>query len=142
MNEIRNTVASGNLSGQPSASNMLELVWDDDLAKVAQDRVNTCAFSSGDPTASYRQIKYTATRGIPTHEYSYERGPIIWLDTLKNQGQSSVSSFKSQLETDHQEKLNKTLKSQSNQDSIHEVDGYPGDYSQLVWAKSGRVGRH
>jgi hypothetical protein len=36
ISSYRAEVANGNSSGQPPAANMMQLVWDDDLASAAQ----------------------------------------------------------------------------------------------------------
>jgi hypothetical protein len=36
ISSYRAEVANGNSSGQPAAANMMQLVWDDDLASAAQ----------------------------------------------------------------------------------------------------------
>lgn len=43
-NRLRSQVANGQVSGQPSAQNMREMVWDDDLAARAQQWANQCTF--------------------------------------------------------------------------------------------------
>lgn len=37
-------MATGNVLGQPSAENMREIVWDDELAEKAQEWANNCQF--------------------------------------------------------------------------------------------------
>uniref|UniRef100_L7MBC4 Putative tick salivary antigen-5 protein n=1 Tax=Rhipicephalus pulchellus TaxID=72859 RepID=L7MBC4_RHIPC len=48
-NHYRSQIAIGNNSRFPHASNMLEMEWDDDLARVAQAHANLC---SGQPSCS------------------------------------------------------------------------------------------
>ncbi|KAL5285149.1 crispld1 family protein [Megaselia abdita] len=43
-NRLRQSVATGNVLGQPSAENMREIVWDDELAAKAQEWANNCQF--------------------------------------------------------------------------------------------------
>ena len=43
-NRLRATVAMGRVPGQPGAENMREIVWDDELAKRAQDWADNCQF--------------------------------------------------------------------------------------------------
>jgi len=43
-NNFRQKVASGSEPGQPSASNMRAVKWDNELASVAQDLANQCKF--------------------------------------------------------------------------------------------------
>ncbi|XP_049272149.1 CRISP/Allergen/PR-1 isoform X3 [Rhipicephalus sanguineus] len=42
-NRYRSQIATGNNSSFPHASNMLEMEWDDDLARVAQAHANLCS---------------------------------------------------------------------------------------------------
>ncbi|CAD6202683.1 GSCOCG00009715001-RA-CDS [Cotesia congregata] len=44
-NELRNSIASGLVDGQPPAENMRELYWDEELAKGAQEWANHCTFA-------------------------------------------------------------------------------------------------
>ncbi|KAF8764846.1 CRISP/Allergen/PR-1-like [Argiope bruennichi] len=43
-NEFRMKIATGNESGMPKASNMMEIVWDDELASIAQKWADQCTF--------------------------------------------------------------------------------------------------
>nr|ATU82446.1 venom CRiSP [Lethocerus distinctifemur] len=43
-NTLRRHVAIGNVSNQPSAVNMLQMSWDDELAEEAQDWADRCSF--------------------------------------------------------------------------------------------------
>jgi len=43
-NELRSKVASGNEAGQPAATNMRRLVWNDELEAVAQRWADQCTF--------------------------------------------------------------------------------------------------
>ncbi|XP_011297127.1 venom allergen 5 [Fopius arisanus] len=42
-NRLRQLVALGQVHGQPSAANMMEMIWDDELASMAQRWADTCA---------------------------------------------------------------------------------------------------
>ncbi|XP_043517092.1 venom allergen 5-like [Frieseomelitta varia] len=42
-NRLRQLIALGQVSGQPSAANMREMIWDDELATMAQKWTNRCA---------------------------------------------------------------------------------------------------
>lgn len=46
-NQFRSQIAIGNTSGLPTASNMLEMEWDEDLARVAQAHANLCSPQPG-----------------------------------------------------------------------------------------------
>jgi Cysteine-rich secretory protein family len=43
-NYLRQTVATGHVPGQPSAQNMQEMQWDNELAAKAQQWANECTF--------------------------------------------------------------------------------------------------
>lgn len=43
-NRLRSQVAQGQIAGQPSAQNMREMQWDDELALRAQQWANECYF--------------------------------------------------------------------------------------------------
>jgi len=42
-NRLRQSVALGRVAGQPGAANMMQMVWDDELAAKAQQWADTCA---------------------------------------------------------------------------------------------------
>ncbi|EFN78503.1 Venom allergen 5 [Harpegnathos saltator] len=42
-NRLRQLVALGQIHGQPSAENMMEMIWDDELAAIAQRWADRCA---------------------------------------------------------------------------------------------------
>ncbi|KAI4491256.1 hypothetical protein M0802_010290 [Mischocyttarus mexicanus] len=42
-NRLRQLVALGQIHGQPGAANMMEMLWDDELADVAQKWADSCA---------------------------------------------------------------------------------------------------
>ncbi|XP_014484388.1 PREDICTED: venom allergen 5-like [Dinoponera quadriceps] len=44
-NRLRQLVALGQIHGQPSAANMMEMIWDDELAAIAQRWADRCAES-------------------------------------------------------------------------------------------------
>ena len=43
-NQLRQKVASGGENGQPGASNMRKLVWNDEVEKIAQRWADQCSF--------------------------------------------------------------------------------------------------
>lgn len=43
-NRLRSLVAQGQVPGQPSAQNMREMVWDEELAAKAQEWASQCTF--------------------------------------------------------------------------------------------------
>lgn len=59
-NYLRQTVATGHVSGQPAAQNMQEMQWDDELAAKAQQWANECTFQH-DPSRYLGEFKFVAT---------------------------------------------------------------------------------
>lgn len=55
-NYLRQTVATGHVPGQPSAQNMQEMHWDDELAAKAQEWANECTFQH-DPSRYLGEFK-------------------------------------------------------------------------------------
>lgn len=58
-NYLRQTVATGHVPGQPSAQNMQEMRWDDELAAKAQEWANECTFQH-DPSRYISEWKRPA----------------------------------------------------------------------------------
>ncbi|XP_064470480.1 CRISP/Allergen/PR-1-like [Ornithodoros turicata] len=56
-NKLRSTIANGEQAGLPSAANMMELEWDDDLAAVAQAHAEQCV-SKHDCAECRALVKY------------------------------------------------------------------------------------
>nr|QEA69430.1 venom allergen [Scolopendra subspinipes] len=116
-NKKRQTVANGQQSGQPSAANMKELHWDDQIAANAQRSAETCVF------------QHTAKNLRKTSKYSYlgeniymgsypdpiPRSVNAWYDEVKDVTPAVVKSFRS---------------------------GGPmiGHYTQMVWANTEALG--
>ncbi|XP_046683759.1 venom allergen 5-like [Homalodisca vitripennis] len=53
-NQMRSMVASGRIAGQPAAANMLEMVWDEELARKAQQWADQCI--NGHDSGSARRV--------------------------------------------------------------------------------------
>lgn len=67
-NYLRQTVATGHVPGQPSAQNMQEMTWDDELAAKAQQWANECTFQH-DPSRYLGESCATGHRKLfPCHE--------------------------------------------------------------------------
>jgi hypothetical protein len=56
-NYLRQTVATGHVPGQPSAQNMQEMHWDEELAAKAQQWANECTFQH-DPSRYLGEFKH------------------------------------------------------------------------------------
>ncbi|KAH8023011.1 hypothetical protein HPB51_009615 [Rhipicephalus microplus] len=55
-NRYRSRIATGNYSKLPHASNMLEMEWDDDLARIAQDDANLCVGQSSSSFSTRNEV--------------------------------------------------------------------------------------
>merc|ERR1712080_707277 len=131
-NEIRRKVAKGleeggreGKKGQPSASNMMEMEWDPEIAKVAQTWVNQCIWGhdSRGMESGYcgQNGAYAAGGGYP-HSGKEERKKLakfvdMWHGEVNNIDSDCVGSFC---------KGNST--------------GTVGHYTQVVWATSVKIG--
>lgn len=66
-NQLRSQVAQGQIAGQPSAQNMREIQWDNELAARAQQWAEACIFEH-DPS------RYTSRFFLDSvQEHSYRR---------------------------------------------------------------------
>ncbi|XP_044731392.1 venom allergen 3-like isoform X2 [Chrysoperla carnea] len=127
-NELRQKVASGSQENQPSATNMYELIWDDKLANMAQCFANNCQFRHIDcdyaenPDGFGQNIDELLTNYKPDHEdLGYDGDVQDWYD--------EVEYFPSNLVGGYKDAGNGTYDG-----------GDFGHYTQLVWAKSKKVG--
>lgn len=124
-NYYRNNVAQGKESrgSQPSASNMNELVWDKELEYIAQCHANQCIFEHD----ACRKSSTTGDNEIPPGQNLAQMG-----DTTKSNEQLIKGMIK--LWYDEVALMDSSI-----------VDEYPGTpgvghYTQLVWAKTSRLG--
>ncbi|XP_033607394.1 venom allergen 3-like [Cryptotermes secundus] len=124
-NELRSKVANGqehkgNPGPQPPASNMAELVWDDELAEIAQRWADQCEvghdkcrtverFSVGQNFASI-------TTTSPEFLNLLERQIQSWYDEVEDVMPDTITAFPGSSQ------------------------GVTGHYTQLVWAKTKYVG--
>ncbi|KAL7647548.1 UNVERIFIED_CONTAM: hypothetical protein RMT77_001148 [Armadillidium vulgare] len=131
-NSIRGKVASGRETGAkdgtlPKASNMYKLVWDDELAYIAQSLVNNCTFKHD---SHYRRavlngrfflvgqnIAYIATTGTLQSVNFVSTIDGFYTKEVKYFPKSLVSSFKA-----------------TNSDEQY------GHYTQVIWANTRAVG--
>uniref|UniRef100_A0A4Q8KAQ4 U6-Nephitoxin-Nsp1b_2 n=1 Tax=Nephila sp. SGP-2016 TaxID=1905176 RepID=A0A4Q8KAQ4_9ARAC len=121
-NEYRNKVATGQESaagGMPTAANMMEMVWDDELASIAQKHAETCTFRHDcyacrqvDRFIVGQNIYMAMSWGYP--DKSYWR-PMVkaFYDEIEQFDKSYIQPF---------------------------VFGSYGHFTQVVWATSWRVG--
>jgi len=126
-NQLRRRVAKGQERGQPAASNMKKLVWNAELASIAQRWADQCFGISHD--ASNARVKIDGTKVGQNAAYESNTKKLSksaltaamvsmtqkWYDEVKNPGfYSSVSSYRFNSGTAH--------------------------YTQLVWADTDQVG--
>jgi hypothetical protein len=121
-NDFRAKIALGNAPGQPGATDMLEMVWDDSIATVAQTWADTCAFDHDDDNS----------RVTSTFDYL---GQNLYIT------QNSAKQTKLDLTTlvkgwyDEVDLLNGAAPISS-----YQFDENTGHYTQLAWAKSYALG--
>jgi len=132
-NELRSKVAKGKETrgvdgSQPKASNMRKLVWNDELAEVAQRWVDQCV-SGHDKnrrteTFSSGVGQNWAWQGNWKMDEQIEIAPIMverWYDEVKDITNKAVDSF-------------------SSNNAVTGSTGVIGHYTQVVWADTTDVG--
>uniref|UniRef100_A0A4D5R9K8 Cysteine-rich venom protein n=1 Tax=Scolopendra viridis TaxID=118503 RepID=A0A4D5R9K8_SCOVI len=122
-NKLRAKVANGQQSGQPSAANMKQLKWDDDLEAKAQAWANTCA-DNHDNNDNRKTNKYPAV------------GQNFFASYAKGTGSEKKLNFYSAVQAWYDEVSN------FNSDDIksYKFDPNTGHYSQVVWADTEAIG--
>uniref|UniRef100_A0A646QDH2 Cysteine-rich venom protein n=1 Tax=Hemiscolopendra marginata TaxID=943146 RepID=A0A646QDH2_9MYRI len=117
-NKARQKVATGQQSGQPSASNMKELHWDDEIAANAQRVAEKCVF------------KHTPKGERKTSKYQY-LGENIYIGSYPDPIPRSVSAWYGEVK-DVNPAIVKSFAS----------SGGPmiGHYTQMVWAETEALG--
>ncbi|XP_037078550.1 CRISP/Allergen/PR-1-like [Pollicipes pollicipes] len=124
-NELRAKVASGRETrgktfGQPSAANMNQLEWDDELAKVAQRFADQCMF--GHDCLDCRRVArfkvgqnvYSSSSTRLDNSPNWRQALYAWYDEVARFNPQNIEPF---------------------------VFSSPlGHYTQLVWAKTSRIG--
>merc|ERR1712236_888 len=134
-NELRSKVALGHALGQPQAADMEEMSWDDELAEIAQAYANKCM--DGHDSAICRSVKngrFSTTGqniakiwggwGDRAHEAKVDFPAAMdkWYEQQKFVSRFALSYFK-------EGQASSTY-------GTKDVDSY----TQLVWAKSNKVG--
>jgi cysteine-rich secretory family protein len=122
-NEIRSDVASGLVGDEPTATDMVKLDWDDDLALVVQDWVDQCVWDHN----PNRTSEYGALVGGNTY---VGENLAVYLTTG-----SPPDLVNSALDLWFEEVANYTYGPFDNSD--FEAAGH---YTQIVWANTHRVG--
>lgn len=120
-NNYRQMVAMGKVPGLPPAANMMELVWDNELAAVAQAHAKQCRFHH-DCYSCRRVSRFTAGQNMFLHYSSSLRlRPTNWASVVK----SWFDEYR--------------LFNPDEIDSFHTVQD-SGHFTQLIWAKTTHVG--
>lgn len=126
--ELHNKLRSGLANGQegrgspgpqPPAANMLEMVWDEELAAVAQTWANQCDFAHdvNRDVTRFRvgQNLYETTRSHDQRlEMTINEGVMGWYDEVKDVDRTIANRYK--------------------------FDFMTGHYTQMVWASTDRIG--
>ncbi|KAH9367438.1 hypothetical protein HPB48_012214 [Haemaphysalis longicornis] len=121
-NHFRSQVAIGNTSGLPPASDMLEMEWDEELARVAQAHANLCSPQPSCPSCiRIEKFPFVGRTGCVIRSNS-EDNTRDWEGCIRDMhGEASrIPSASS----------NSPLKTTRGAES----------FSQLAWAKTWRVG--
>jgi hypothetical protein len=113
-NELRNRVASGQQSRQPSATNMQEMIWDESLGTLAQNYANTCPGTHNPNRSGAGENLYWKMTSSDSLNVDLTAGVQSWYDEVSKFSSSSVSPFRFSSGTGH--------------------------YTQVVWATSNRLG--
>lgn len=124
-NELRSKVALGQQSGQPAAADMNKLVWNAELATIAQRLADQCEFAHDkvrtklDGTSSGQNLYIGSTSNLEdqaTLEAKVGNGVQAWYDEVTDPGftSSSINPFVFSSGTGH--------------------------YTAVVWAKTTEVG--
>lgn len=117
-NTIRQKVASGKVYSQPPAASMPDLVWDDELAQVAQRWVNQCKVGSDE----CRNVdRFNVGQNLAEEESTKSDTKLedlihLWFGEFKHFNPEEVSKYTGK-------EVNKA-----------------GRYTQLVWASTTKVG--
>ncbi|XP_046404728.1 venom allergen 5-like [Ischnura elegans] len=120
-NQMRQRVANGQVPGQPPASNMKEMVWDEELARIAQNWANQGRISHNSPRSGrFRVGENIAATWTYSHPSPSGTGPDFrkcisdWFAEVSYFPSSSVRQYQFSHSTGH--------------------------YSQLVWGDTYLVG--
>lgn len=120
-NHYRNLIASGNETNMPSASNMLEMEWDDDLARVAQAHASQCEFEHDCP-ACRRMEKFSDVGQNLCLDRTTRDNPQPDWESCIRRWYDEVTLFP------------------NNTRSPFQFDVVTGHFTQMVWATTWKIG--
>lgn len=123
-NSYRNSIASGQVAGFPSAANMNELAWDSELETLAQNWANT------------GPLGHNPSRSIPSHPTDWIGENIFWAMG------TGVSSMNLTVGVQNwYNEINGYTESISNFTAGQQPNGaVVGHFTQVIWATTKRVG--
>ena len=124
-NELRSKVATGNQAGQPAATNMNKLVWDEELARIAQRWADQCPDNPPhDPNRKSPlfvnepgQNKADSWSSVNNFDWRLSTKIQAWYDEVKDFPAANVDNF-----------------------SQNGATGLIGHYTQMVWGETKRIG--
>jgi len=116
-NRLRQSVALGQVRGQPSASMMMLLTWDDELARKAQELADTCKYGH-DSSGSRAVSRFQVGQNIATRW-------TTWQETEAPDFAPQIKAW-----------FNEVYQYRFNSGFSHET----GHYSQMVWSDTYLVG--
>lgn len=120
-NHYRNLIASGNETNMPPASNMLEMEWDDDLARVAQAHASQCEFEHDCP-ACRRMEKFSDVGQNLCLDRTTRDNPQPDWESCIRRWYDEVTLFP------------------NNTRSPFQFDVVTGHFTQMVWATTWKIG--
>lgn len=132
-NEQRTSVAAGDISGQPSATNMNELFWDAGLASVAQTYADKCHYEhNANRGSEFRTIADAGGASFEVNDNSDSVGENIFATTQKTNLPGVVTWGMGAWFDEHQFYTYATR--------TCDEDEQCGHYTAIVWAETRYVG--
>ena len=132
-NEQRASIAAGDISGQPSATNMNELLWDAGLASVAQTYADKCHYDHNDNRGTeFRTIADAGGASFVVNDMSDSVGENIFATTQKTNLAGVVTWGMGAWFDEHEFYTYSTRKCDDGEQCGH--------YTAIVWAETRYVG--
>jgi len=139
-NELRGKVARGDTMKQPKAANMMAMQWDDELASIAQAWANKCIYTQDCTCDCYSCGTYGCDYGCrDVKDESFKVGQNIYRHVDRGYSHGKNVSWEYPLLGWYKQRENMVPRTiNSNIDEWY--GGSWPEYSQLMWAKSYKVG--